>query len=289
MGSLYVRREGFNTQTIAQQTIDADGETVVNVYYNRKVITVTFGLDGGNIAGDTSDVVRSGKYGALMPAVDTSTIVKTGYTFSSWLEGATICGFNIFVNYTYPYENKTYKPNWNPATDTPYIVKHLQQDVTGSGYTEVEADRQNLTGTTGYTTNAAAKNYTGFTAQSITQKTIAADGSTIVEIKYDRKTYTVSYTHNITGETITMPTDTTVYRHGATVTVNFPATQPRTGYTLSGWQYGGNIYTVSNNTFTITSNVTLTAEWHLNTYTLDLIENDNDNKKIIRKFLIFVL
>lgn len=84
---------------------------------------------------------------------------------------------------------------YRAATDTAYTVKHMLQDVTGDGYTEDAAARQTLHGTTGADTNAAAKSYEGFTAQAVEQKTIAADSSTVVEIKYDRNSYEVTYAY----------------------------------------------------------------------------------------------
>lgn len=49
------------------------------------------------------------------------------------------------------------------------------------------------TGATNSTTNARAKSYSGFTAQAITQKTIAGDGSTIVNVYYKRNVYSVKF------------------------------------------------------------------------------------------------
>lgn len=54
-------------------------------------------------------------------------------------------------------------------------------------------DTQTKNGTTGAQTNAQAKNYEGFTAQAITQKTIAGDGSTIVNVYYKRDIYEVKF------------------------------------------------------------------------------------------------
>ena len=50
-------------------------------------------------------------------------------------------------------------------------------------------DIEKKTGATNSTTNAKAKSYSGFTAQAITQKTIAGDGSTIVNVYYKRFQY----------------------------------------------------------------------------------------------------
>lgn len=272
-GSYYVRRDGFNDPTITQETISADGSTVVNIYYNRKNITVTFDLDGGNIDGDISNVERTGKYGASMPAVDPDTVSKTGYTLNSRLNGSTVNGFNIFENYKYPYQNITYKANWYPATNTPYTVKHMQQDKTGSGYTL--ATTENKTGTTGDTTAAAAKTYTGFAPQAITQKTIAADGSTVVEIKYDRNTYSVTYSDGVDDETITVPSAQTGVRYDATVNVNFTTSVTRTGYTFAGWSDGSTTYTSGGtSTFEMPDNaVTLTARWTANTNTVYVVKH----------------
>ena len=59
----------------------------------------------------------------------------------------------------------------------------------GHGHTAQLADEMCIRDST----NAAAKSYEGFTAQAVEQKTIAADSSTVVEIKYDRNSYEVTY------------------------------------------------------------------------------------------------
>ncbi|WP_418590064.1 InlB B-repeat-containing protein [Hominenteromicrobium sp.] len=48
-------------------------------------------------------------------------------------------------------------------------------------------------GKTGSETKAAAKKYDGFTAETITQQTIAGDGSTIVNVYYKRNVYIVNF------------------------------------------------------------------------------------------------
>ena len=71
-----------------------------------------------------------------------------------------------------------------------YTVQHLQQNISDDKYTVI--DTENKTGTTDTMTVAAAKNYPGFTAQAVTQSTIKADGTTIVQIKYDRNEITLT-------------------------------------------------------------------------------------------------
>jgi hypothetical protein len=38
--------------------------------------------------------------------------------------------------------NQTLYAHWSEATNTPYLVKHYQQNISGAEYTEVVADRE---------------------------------------------------------------------------------------------------------------------------------------------------
>ena len=79
---------------------------------------------------------------------------------------------------------------WEPVNST-YTVKHLLQNLQDDNYTEDSTEQKS--GKSGTQTVAAAKSYEGFTVKTFAQETIQADGSTVVEIKYDRNTYTISY------------------------------------------------------------------------------------------------
>ena len=158
---------------------------------------------------------------------------------------------------------------YRAATDTAYTVKHMLQDVTGDGYTEDAAARQTLHGTTGADTNAAANTYTGFTAQAVEQKTIAADGSTVVEIKYDRNSYEVTYAYVGTAPAgaSALPEKATV-KYGAPVAVAAAATAP--GYTFSGWS--------QKEDFTMPAeNVTITGSFTANGDTAYTVEHYQQN------------
>ena len=74
-----------------------------------------------------------------------------------------------------PAESITVYAKWTANTNTAYKVKHLQQNTSGSGYALLETEGKE--GTTGALTAAIAKTYAGFTVQTFTQKTIAADGT----------------------------------------------------------------------------------------------------------------
>ena len=108
-----------------------------------------------------------------METLDLSTITPTrnGYTFDGWYDAK---GNSV----TTVSETATVTAHWTASNNTKYTVIHWQENADDDNYTLEESVRE--TGTTGTETNVAAKSYTGFTAQTIEQKTIAGDGSTIV-------------------------------------------------------------------------------------------------------------
>ncbi|WP_230974386.1 leucine-rich repeat protein [Treponema vincentii] len=84
-------------------TIAADGSTVVELYYERNTVNVTFKLAGGNIAGNATDVVKSGKYGtALEVPADP---VKADSVFKGW--NPALPSTPVF-----PAANAEYTANW---------------------------------------------------------------------------------------------------------------------------------------------------------------------------------
>ena len=132
-------------------------------------------------------------------------------------------------------------------------VKHWQQNLTGSGYTEVTGDRQDLTGTTGAQTVATAKTtgvYAYFNAKTFSQAEIAADGSTIINIYYDRKTFTAEF-QNYDGNPICSVLNV---RYGASPEYCYqtPPTRPEdevNRYEFSGWSPDLSVGITDNTTY----------------------------------------
>jgi len=58
--------------------IAADGSTVVELYYERNTVNVTFKLAGGNVSGNTADIIKTGKYGTALSA---PVPVQTGFFY----------------------------------------------------------------------------------------------------------------------------------------------------------------------------------------------------------------
>lgn len=123
--------------------------------------------------------------------------------------------------------NKTYTVTYHPA-NVGFTVNHYLQNVADNNYT---LDKTEEVG--GFTESEVgdglAETYPGFAALLYNTKAkVAADGSTVVEIKYDRNYYMMSF--NLDGGYGVEP----IYaRFGASVKVENP-TKP--GYTFSGWE-----------------------------------------------------
>lgn len=123
--------------------------------------------------------------------------------------------------------NKTYTVIYHPA-NVGFTVNHYLQNVADNNYTLDKTEHVD-----GYTESEVggdlAKAYPGFAALLYNTKAkVAADGSTVVEIYYDRNYYMMSF--NLDGGYGVEP----IYaRFGASVKVENP-TKP--GYTFNGWE-----------------------------------------------------
>lgn len=262
---------GFTALSFENKPINPDGSTVIKIMYDRNLHKVTYdnGVSGASISVPAE---KSYRYGATID-VDFALGTRAGYDFAGWKNTASGAVYKSdgLKSFTIEDADVTFTAQWNASSDTRYTVKHLKQNIDDDNYTEVTADREEKTGVSLELTNASPKAYTGFTAQTVTQKTIAEDSSTVVEIKYDRNTYTVSYEDAVANDDISVPSDTNNYRYGATVTVDFTV-GTSTGHTFKGWKdpESGKVYNSGDLTsFEIgAGDVTLYAQWEANTYNI---------------------
>lgn len=98
------------------------------------------------------------------------------------------------------------------------------------------------------------------------------------------ETYTVTYEDGVDDAEIAVPSDSTKYITGDTVTVKFEGIGSRDGYTFAGWKDGTTTYTESGtSTFKMkAADVTLTASWTektANTDSSDKSQTETDDKK----------
>lgn len=154
--------------------------------------------------------------------------VAAGSTYTQDIQSPVVVGYapdqeTVQVNTS---EAKTYTVTYNPA-EVEFTVKHYQQNVSNDNYTLEETETKK-----GYTKSAVGDNlgktYDGFARLLYdTTTTIAADGSTVVEIYYDRNYYLMNF--DLDGGYGVEP----IYaRFGAPISVDTPA---KPGYTFAGW------------------------------------------------------
>ncbi|MBQ7637618.1 MAG: InlB B-repeat-containing protein, partial [Clostridia bacterium] len=98
-------------------------------------------------------------------------------------------------------------------------------------------------------------------------QSIYIDGPTVIVAQWEKNSFKVYYDVN-GGSAVTSPVS--VEEGSSTV---LPATS-REGYTFTGWYNGDTYVGKDGNSFTPTSNVTLTAHWQINTYTVTWLNED---------------
>ena len=135
-----------------------------------------------------------------------------------------------------------------------YVVKHFQQNINDDKYTEVTADSQILKGRVGADTAAVAKNYKGFTAKTIKQSKIASDGSTVVNIYYDRNLYTVSFDTN-GGSNV----ESVIVRYGETIVK--PQDPQKERYSFVNWYKNRDFSDVYDFVTPVTDSTVLYVKW----------------------------
>lgn len=153
-----------------------------------------------------------------------------------------------------------------------YTVYHYYQNLENDDYAS-DPTVVELTGDIDAYTQAVADNKPGYHCKGVPQTTIAADGTTKVEIFYDRDYYTVIFDVNggIDGP------EPIRAKYGTTFEANAITKPTRKGFNFLGWS------PVLSDTVTITGNVTYVAQWQPEKgqadYTIVLWgQNANDNE-----------
>lgn len=175
------------SHVVGWSTVPNDGKATTVTFAKDKIVTmvypviesgfwVKFDTDGGSYV--QSVFCEPGKTLTLSQVP-----TRSGYTFDGWyIDGQKVTSVSAKATVT---------AHWKANSETEYTVIHWQENADDNEYSSKDIEKK--TGATDSTTNAKAKSYTGFTAQAITQKTIAGDGSTIVNVYYKRNVYTVNF------------------------------------------------------------------------------------------------
>lgn len=212
--------------------------------------SVNFATNGG------SEIV-SYKTTVITKAPDTT---RDGYYFAGWYENPECGGEQIQFPY-YPSESITLYAKWIANTDTLYKVEHYKQNTALDSDPEsyVYFESETLAGKTDSLTQAVPKTYDGFIPDSYSQSKIAADGSTVVRIFYNRRKYTVSFdSNNGTGESFSQ-----AFYYGCPQSLAENCFS-NTGYVFAGWSTSasGTVEYSNLAKFETTRDFILYAVWH---------------------------
>ena len=168
-------------QTEKADSVTINGQNVTLYAKVEKGYWITFDANGGSY---TAPVFYANGTAAAAPVTKPT---LPGYSFDRWYLDKECKNEADFSKIT---TSTTVYAGWE-AANTTYTVIHWQENADDDDYSYAENETKQ--GASGTQTAATAKSYPGFTAQAITQETIAGDGSTIVNVYYKRNIYSVKF------------------------------------------------------------------------------------------------
>ncbi len=227
--------------TMPAENMECVAQWTINQY------TITFDSKGGS---EVEEITQDYNSSVSAPAAPT----KKGYTFAGWVPA---------VPATMPVDGATCVAQWTPNTNTPYVVKHYQQNLDGT-YPSEPTDTDNETGTTDTEVTPTVKSYAGFTAPSTQTVTILPDGSRVVTYQYTRNSYTLTW--NLDGGSVSVAgTPAGSVKYGAALTA---PTVTKNGYTFNSWSPSAPAATMP------AADATYTATWTVNSYIIRFLNYD---------------
>lgn len=178
---------GFYGLRFETPTIAADGSTVVEIKYDRSYYMLSFDLDGGY---GVEPVYA--RYGT--PIGEVGSPVRAGYTFNGWDQD---------IPDTMPAQNLTITAMWNGQSAS-YAVVYWYENADDDGYSPMGSSTR--TAAIGASDNSYAHRNDNFTGRDTSHFTyngnlnetvsIAADGSTVLNVYFTRNTYTFTFKNN---------------------------------------------------------------------------------------------
>ena len=185
-------KTGFTAGIITQEEISADNSTVVEVYYNRNIYRLYYNTNKGSYIRSTT-----GKYGATISLADAAP-TKTGYRFDGWYSDSTLS--NKITEVTLQGDTTVYAKwvgdvvNYNIV----YMIENADDDnysYAGTAKGRAQAGTTVTLDKTQADRSAVSANVDleHFTFKESTTVEIEPDGSSVITVKYSRKTYTITF------------------------------------------------------------------------------------------------
>lgn len=263
---------------------DDEGILELHVCYERTSYTVTYLYDG-TVPADADELPgpQTYKWGQAVDIADPAE--ADGYIFTGWYRNNDGTK-TVITELDMPKYNIELAGTFTANTNTPYTVEHYLETATDGVYETTPYQTESFTGTTDTEVTATPigiPNYTYNAIKSLDTRTakIAGDGSTVLELYYDRNEYRVTYVYTSAPSSAELPVDNDAHAHGATVMVK--NADDINGYTFSGWSAGGITVnggtTLGGGTFTMsTHNVIFTGHYVANevTYAVEHWVEDGD-------------
>ena len=179
------------------------------------------------------------------------------------LEGYTIDQPTVSIDIPSVTEDVTYTVKYSGEKQT-YTIRHMLQTPDGSDY--VKTDEETKEGYIGNYTAAEAKTYEGFHSlsfQNILITPTTTESNTVIEIKYDRNFYNLSF---ITGDKGSyVPSVSVRYGQNLGTIVNDIDEPTRLGYQFIGWSLTNNGEVIDGNVTMPANQTSLYAVWRENT------------------------
>ncbi|GHV31311.1 hypothetical protein AGMMS4952_19810 [Spirochaetia bacterium] len=275
-------RAANGSGTAFDETTTVTANITVYAKWTANTYTVTFDKNGGTT--DASPAVKTVTVPTTtIDALPTAAPTWAGHTFEGWWTKNGDGGdWGIeFTATTTVSANITVYAKWNPPPN--YYLVTFNKNNTDSGSTEANPRTASVAdgGTvnplptqparTGYTfvgwNRAADGSGTVFDATTVVTANIT------VYAQWTINTYTVTFDKN-GGDTDASPASNTTTYGG---TVSLPTAPAKTGYTFGGWNTAANgSGTVFDATTTVTGNLTVYAQWTINSYTVTFDKNGGD-------------
>lgn len=228
--------------------VNEEGTLVLKLYYSRNAYDLTYRFEGNVPAGMTAPAGQSGiKHGHTVDLEEIT--APAGYVFDGWYYGTD----KADDPFTMPRANVELVGHFAYADGVKYQVKYYLQNINDDGYTEDTTASYVGYGKTGDYVFAATKTFPGFTyndGKGAWNGHIKSDGSLVLELYYDRNTYTVNYFHfgappadavismDGTPLTLTAPeylVHSETVRYGTAMTVKSALTADNANYEFRGW------------------------------------------------------
>lgn len=225
-------------------------DLILTAEFDADSINAVFNANGGEWSDGSASKSVATDFDSKITAPENPT--RQGYDFAGW---DSEIGIMDDVN------GKTFNALWTARNDTKYTVETYTMDVNGK-YAVASEEKQGTTENGVSVTANAEEGFTFNSAKSILNGTIAADGSLVLKIYYDRNKYT------LTTISDGVSTDTKYYYEAK---IETPAAPVKIGHTFVEWS-GELPETMP------AENIYVEAVWQINTYTVNWVIDGKTTK-----------